>query len=130
MNHVGDVPPAAGGTKGAAGRAIGPAAAKGRRMPSCKDIGELSSQHLDIRPGLVARVRVFLHCMRCPPCRTSVRNWRILRLALQRAAQRVPDDCEGLADCAKQRMRDVIEATVSAAKSTDATPVEAKTGDA
>lgn len=93
-------------------------------MPSCREIGELSSEHLDVRPGLWARVRVFLHCRMCAPCRTSVRNCRILRLAIERAARRVPEDCEGLADCSKQRMRAVIEAAMKAAEGSDASLTE------
>ena len=100
------------------------AAVRGRRMPSCKEIGELSSGHLDVRPGLLARIRVFLHCRMCGPCRTTSRNWVVIREAVRRAAKRVPDDCEGLADCSKQRMRGVIEAALLASAAGEAASTE------
>lgn len=90
-------------------------------MPTCREISELSSQSLEVRHGLWRRIQMFLHCRMCGPCRTSVRNFRILRLAVRRTIERqVEASDDRLTEDSRQRMKLAIEAALQQSGDTSA----------
>ena len=81
-------------------------------MLTCKEVGELSSQRLELPVGFWKRLKMFLHCRVCKSCRTSDRNMDVIRDAVRRANVEA-EDCDGLADCSKKRMKALIEAAMA-----------------
>ena len=78
---------------------------------SCRKMMEFASESLETRSGWWPRLRMHLHCRKCPSCGTLSKNFAILREAAKRAAKAgmteaaaALQDIEGLSPEAKAKL--------------------------
>ena len=93
-------------------------------MSCCRSFAERSSGRLEVPVGWWARLKMLMHCRRCPPCAVVYRNFKVLRDAARRAGRDEWMSDVMLDEDSRTRMRVIISNELKAGGTAGSTPAD------